>query len=109
MDGWMDGWADRWMDGWMDGWMEGVQGAARTPLPTLLDAPHSPRSLESSVARDSDSPGKCGRTRSSIVTVASELKAEEMVLGGGRGSGAARGEGGLSHALIPPSPVMAPT
>ena len=32
------------------------------------------------MARDSDSPGQCGRTRSSIVTVASELKAEEMVL-----------------------------
>lgn len=42
---------------------------------------HSPSSLETSVARDSDSPGKCGRTRSSMVTVASELKAEEMVLG----------------------------
>lgn len=33
------------------------------------------------MARDSDSPGQWGRTRSSIVTVASELKAEEMVLG----------------------------
>lgn len=49
-----------------------------SPRPSPI---HSPSSLETSVARDSDSPGKCGRTRSSMVTVASELKAEEMVLG----------------------------
>lgn len=36
------------------------------------------------VARASENRGNQGRTRSSIVTVASELKAEEMVLKGGR-------------------------
>lgn len=36
------------------------------------------------VARASENRGNQGRTRSSIVTVASELKAEDMVLKGGR-------------------------
>lgn len=61
-----------------------VLGTPHHASPTAAPWPppiHSPSSLEISVARDSDSPGKCGRTRSSMVTVASELKAEEMVLG----------------------------
>lgn len=61
----------------------GAGDPSTTPVPRLPPGHplSSPSSLEISVARDSDSPGKCGRTRSSMVTVASELKAEEMVLG----------------------------
>lgn len=40
----------------------------------------SPKALDSRVALDSVMRGKCGLMRSSIVTVASELKAEEMLL-----------------------------
>lgn len=40
----------------------------------------SPKALDSRVALDSVMLRKCGLMRSSIVTVASELKAEEMVL-----------------------------
>lgn len=40
----------------------------------------SPRPLDSSVARASVMPGQKGLIRSSIVTVARELKADEIVL-----------------------------
>lgn len=39
-----------------------------------------PKALDSMVALNSVMAGKCGLMRSSIVTVAKELKAEEMVL-----------------------------
>lgn len=42
----------------------------------------SPKALDTRVARSSDMERKCGLMRSSIVTVAKELKAEEMVLDG---------------------------
>lgn len=40
----------------------------------------TPSPFDSSVALDSVIAGKCGLIRSSIVTVAKELKADEMVL-----------------------------
>ena len=42
----------------------------------------SPKALDSSVALASVMVGKCGLMRSSIVTVANELNAEEIVLHG---------------------------
>lgn len=84
-------------------------GLPTIPAPRLPPGhpPSSPSSLEISVARDSDSPGMCGRTRSSMVTVARELKAEEMVLGR-RGSRRGLGQDTPTTAPGPPTHLRAP-
>lgn len=83
-------------ESWVTG--GGVTALQNPPPQCPPPGPRSPSSLENSVARDSDSPGQCGRTRSSIVTVASELKAEEMVLG-------RRGSGRGARPRAPPAPL----
>ena len=48
--------------------------------------------LDSMVARTSETRGNQGRIKSSVVTVASELKAEDMVLKEGRESQVQKGK-----------------
>lgn len=61
------------------------QDAAAAASFNKHDGSTSPRLLERKVALLSVMVGKCGLIRSSMVTVARELKAEEMVLREGRG------------------------